>query len=58
MIGNKGILIEQHVLQKQWSLPTEAQFVQQYNFAIVLIIVALYIIRYIHLKCILLIDNA
>lgn len=42
--------MEQHVLQKNGFIPTEAQFVEQYNFAIFLVIVASYVIRYLHLK--------
>lgn len=44
------ILIEQHILQKHSSLPTEAQLVKQYNFAIVLNIFASYISRSLHTK--------
>lgn len=48
-MSKKGILMEQHVLQKNGFI-TEAQFVEQYNFAIFLVIVASYVIRYLHLK--------
>ena len=42
--------MEQHVLQKNGFLPTEAKFVEQYNFTVFLIIVASYVIGYLHLK--------
>lgn len=42
--------MEQHVLQKNGFPPTEAKFVEQYNFTVFLIIVASYVNRYLHLK--------